>query len=51
MLKNKIINRRFFQCYDLFNEQTVNDLINSCEQHFEKNLNIKQICIKSQTVL
>lgn len=42
MLKNKIINRRFFQCYDLFNEQTVNDLINSCEQHFEENLNLKQ---------
>lgn len=37
MYKNKVINHKYYQCYDVFDSKTIDDLLESCDKHFEFN--------------
>lgn len=39
MYKDKVINRKYYQCYNLFDSKTIKELSDSCDKHFELNLN------------
>jgi len=39
MYKDKVINHKFYQSYDLFDSKIIEELSNSCDTHFELNLN------------
>ena len=37
-MKNKVINHKYYQCYDVFDSKTVEELKDSCDIHFKLNL-------------
>ena len=37
MYKNKVINDKYYQCYDVFDSKTIDDLLESCDKHFKFN--------------
>jgi hypothetical protein len=37
-MKNKVINHKYYQCYDVFDDKTVEQLRDSCDIHFKLNL-------------
>lgn len=39
MYKNKVINHKYYQCYDVFDSKTIDDLLESCDKHFKFNSN------------
>ena len=38
-MKNKVINHKYYQCYDVFDSKTIDDLLKSCNIHLQSNLN------------
>lgn len=48
MYKNKVINYKFYQSYDLFDSKTIESLLSSCDQHFIQNLNRKSSTLNYQ---